>query len=262
MHSRTVSCYPWLLALCAYIWAAGLSMDEISGSKTSVHAGSFTDDYRKLVLRDPEDTPLHACTGLASSMLSNRVSWFFNLTGPSMSIDTACSSSMTAFDLACQGLHGRDADMVCTPSLRIHTLLNQCKAIVAGASLVFGLDLSMSLSRMGFLSKDSKCFSFDSQGNGYGRGEGFGVLIVKRLSDALRDNNTIRAVVRSAGSNQDGRTPGITQPSLASQQRLIKETYEKAALDMSITRFVEAHGTGTLVNMPLSLPTLALRLPS
>lgn len=107
----------------------------------------------------------------------------------------------------------------------------------------------MSLSRMGFLSKDSKCYSFDSRGNGYGRGEGFGVLVIKRLSDALLSNDVIRAVVRATGSNQDGRTPGITQPSLTAQERLIKETYRKAALDMGITRFVEAHGTGTLVRL-------------
>lgn len=113
----------------------------------------------------------------------------------------------------------------------------------------------MSLSRMGFLSKDSKCFSFDSRANGYGRGEGFGVLIVKRLSDALLANDTIRAVIRATGSNQDGRTPSITQPSQVAQENLIRETYRKAALDMSITRFVEAHGTGTLVSRHSLSPT-------
>ena len=112
----------------------------------------------------------------------------------------------------------------------------------------------MSLSRMGFLSKDSKCFSFDSRANGYGRGEGFGVLIIKRLSDALLANDTIRAVIRATGSNQDGRTPGITQPSQVAQENLIRETYRKAALDMSVTRFVEAHGTGTLVPIPFLSP--------
>ena len=91
-----------------------MSLDDVSGSRASVHVGCFTDDYNSTVLQDAENLPAHACTGLAASMLSNRISWFFNLTGPSMTLDTACSSSMTAFDLACQGLHNRDADMVRT----------------------------------------------------------------------------------------------------------------------------------------------------
>lgn len=107
------------------------------------------------------------------------------------------------------------------------------------------------LSNMAMLSPDSRCFSFDERANGYGRGEGFGVLILKRLSDALRDGDTIRAVVRSTGSNQDGHTPGITQPSKDAQETLIRETYEKAGLSMNSTRFFEAHGTGTAVGDPI-----------
>lgn len=103
---------------------------------------------------------------------------------------------------------------------------------------------------MSFLSPDSRCFSFDDRANGYARGEGFGVVILKRLSDALKDGDTIRAVIRSAGSNQDGRTPGITQPSREAQERLIKETYEKAGLSLHRTRYIEAHGTGTAIGDP------------
>lgn len=104
---------------------------------------------------------------------------------------------------------------------------------------------------MNFLSPDSRCFSFDDRANGYARGEGFGVVILKRLSDALRDGDNIRAVVRSTGSNQDGRTPGITQPSSEAQERLIKETYEKAGLSLQPTRYIEAHGTGTAIGDPV-----------
>ena len=100
---------------------------------------------------------------------------------------------------------------------------------------------------MNFFSKDSRCFSFDQRANGYARGEGFGVLVLKRLADALRDGDPIRAVVRSTASNQDGRTPGITQPNQDAQLRLIQETYEKAGLNPELTRYVEAHGTGTAV---------------
>ena len=104
------------------------------------------------------------------------------------------------------------------------------------------------LSNMNFISHGSRSFSFDHRSNGYGRGEGVGVIVLKRLTDALRDGDTIRAVVRSTGSNQDGRTPGITQPSQDAQEDLINDTYTKAGLDMQTTRYVEAHGTGTSVS--------------
>lgn len=104
---------------------------------------------------------------------------------------------------------------------------------------------------MNFLSPDSRCFSFDDRANGYARGEGFGVVILKPLSDALKDGDTIRAVIRSAGSNHDGRTPGITQPSSEAQERLINETYEKAGLSLQFTRYIEAHGTGTAIGDPV-----------
>lgn len=101
---------------------------------------------------------------------------------------------------------------------------------------------------MNFLSHDSRCFSFDDRANGYGRGEGVGMVVLKRLSDALDSGDTVRAVIRSTGSNQDGHTPGITQPSEVAQELLIRETYEKAKLDMRSTGYVEAHGTGTSVS--------------
>lgn len=102
------------------------------------------------------------------------------------------------------------------------------------------------MDNLGFLSKDSRCFSFDSRASSYARGEGFGVLVIKPLQDALNDGDTIRAVLRSSASNQDGRTPTATQPSKDAQKRLIQRAYEKAGLDMSSTRYFEAHGTGML----------------
>jgi acyl transferase domain-containing protein len=109
---------------------------------------------------------------------------------------------------------------------------------------MYAPDLSISLSNMTFLSPDSRCYSFDDRANGYSRGEGFGVVVVKRLSDALANNDTIRAIIRNTGSNQDGHTPGITQPSQGSQAALIKSTYERAGLSLEDTRYFEAHGTG------------------
>jgi acyl transferase domain-containing protein len=107
--------------------------------------------------------------------------------------------------------------------------------------------MAMSLNNQGFLSPEGRCRSFDEDANGYGRGEGFGAVILKRTGDAVVDNDVIRAVVRATGTNQDGRTPGIVQPSRQAQAELIRETYQKANLDMRLTRYVEAHGTGTPV---------------
>ncbi|KAL8724488.1 MAG: hypothetical protein Q9166_007922 [cf. Caloplaca sp. 2 TL-2023] len=214
---------------------AGISLEKAASTHTGVYTGAFADDFKLMTLRDTEVLPKHATTGSALSLLANRTSWFFNLKGPSINVDTACSSSMVALDLACQGLRNGDSQM----------------AIVAGSNLVFGLENILTMSNMNFFSPDGKCFSFDHRANGYARGEGLGALIVKRLSSAIEDGDTIRAVIRSTGSNQDGRTPGITQPSGDAQATLIKHTYEKAGLDMKFTRFFEAHGTGTAIGDPI-----------
>jgi acyl transferase domain-containing protein len=116
------------------------------------------------------------------------------------------------------------------------------QALVTGSSVILAPDSTLSLMNMSFLSPQGRCHSFDDRADGYSRGEGFGVVLLKRLSDALRDKNTIRAVVRSTGSNQDGHTPGVTQPSCELQALLIKETYEKAGLSFQNTRYFEAHG--------------------
>ncbi|KAF4629252.1 hypothetical protein G7Y89_g8896 [Cudoniella acicularis] len=213
---------------------AGIPMEKIARTKTSVHTGCFTSDYTSLFSKDPDVPSKYAGVGTAAAMLANRISWFFDLTGPSVNLDSACSSSMMALDIACQGLWNGDIPM----------------AIVAGSNLVFGLDYFACLSNMGFLSTSSRCFSFDNRANGYARGEGVGVLIIKRIRDAIRDGDPIRAVIRSTGSNQDGHTPGVTQPSKDSQEQLIRDTYSKAGLSMHNTMFFESHGTGTLIGDP------------
>jgi acyl transferase domain-containing protein/NADPH:quinone reductase-like Zn-dependent oxidoreductase/SAM-dependent methyltransferase len=187
--------------------------------------------------RDSERIQKYSATGISSAMLSNRLSWFFNLHGPSITLDTACSSGMVALDLACQGLWSGQTDM----------------GIVASSNLILSAELNISLSNMGFLSPDGRCFSFDHRANGYARGEGVAALIIKPLSKAIESGNQIRALIRSIGSNQDGRTNGgITQPSRAMQAELIRGTYRRAGtgLDMSKTRFFEAHGTGTAIGDP------------
>jgi acyl transferase domain-containing protein len=128
---------------------------------------------------------------------------------------------------------------------------------VSGVNIMDYPGTTMTLGGIGVLSPDGKCFSFDHRGNGYGRGEGVGTVIVKRLNAALRDKNTIRAIIRNTGSNQDGRTPGIAQPSGAAQERLIRHVYANAGLDLSHTRYIEAHGTGTQVGDPIEAGAIA-----
>ncbi|KAF3057128.1 Lovastatin diketide synthase LovF [Daldinia childiae] len=213
---------------------AGIPMAMINNSDTSVHTGCFTTDYALNYAKDPDNLPKYAATGMAGSMLSNRISTFFGLTGPSITVDTACSSSLVALDLACQSIIDGRSKM----------------GIVAGCNLLLTTDLFISLSNLGFLSPDGVCHSFDSRANGYGRGEGFGVLIIKPVDAAVRDGDIIRAVIRAVGTNQNGHT-NLAQPNKEMQRQLIQNTYHKANLDMSQTRYFEAHGTGTASGDPL-----------
>ncbi|KAI1745439.1 BcPKS1, polyketide synthase [Xylaria scruposa] len=214
---------------------AGLTIENVSGSQTGVYSGCMTYDYKDITTRDLEDFPKYAATGITSNMLANRVSWFYNLLGPSITLDSACSSSLMAFDIACQGLRNGDCSM----------------AVVTGSTLLASAEPFLTLINMGFLSPHGRCFSFDERANGYARGEGIGVVLLQPLRDAIAQGNPIRAIVRSTGSNQDGHTPGVTQPSKESQAALIRDTYEKAGLDFTHTRYFEAHGTGTAIGDPI-----------
>ncbi|KAF2490386.1 reducing type I polyketide synthase [Lophium mytilinum] len=214
---------------------AGQPLDRVIGSKTSVFTGCFTNDWQQLSLKDAEQCTSHAGIGFEASILANRLSWFFNFKGTSFNVDSACSSSLVCVDLAVKNLTSGDADM----------------SIAAGCNLLFYPDIMHALSNLGLLSPDNQCYSFDDRANGYARGEGFGVLVLKRLSDAIKHNDVIRAVIRSTGSNQDGYTTGLTQPSGKAQSELIRETYRRAGLELDQTRFIEAHGTGTAVGDPI-----------
>ncbi|RDL35202.1 uncharacterized protein BP5553_07133 [Venustampulla echinocandica] len=214
---------------------AGIPLEKVTGSSTSVYTGCFSTDYLLQFMKDPESLPTYAATGVGASLLANRLSWFFDLKGPSVNLDSACSSSGMALDMACAGLRDRSCNM----------------SLVGGCNLTYAPDYFNILTNLNMLSHDGRSFAFDSRANGYARGEGFGVVILKRLEDAIADGDTIRGVIRSTGCNQDGRTPGITQPSSVAQEALIRETYRKAGLSMTMTRFCEAHGTGTALGDPI-----------
>ncbi|KAL8732943.1 MAG: hypothetical protein Q9181_003765 [Wetmoreana brouardii] len=231
---------------------AGVPLERIAGTNTSVHVGCFTADYIMSNWRDSQQIPKYSATGTAASILANRISWFYDLQGPSMTVDTACSSGMVAMDLACRGIWSRTSDIVSSPKCSPLLSIDREKAIVAGANIISSVELNIALSNMNFLSPDARCYSFDHRASGYARGEGFGVLVLKPLNRAVRDGDTIRALIRSTGINQDGHTTGgITQPSKDLQASLIKDTYKRAGLNMKTTRFFEAHGTGTFIGDPI-----------
>ncbi|KAF2811619.1 putative polyketide synthase [Mytilinidion resinicola] len=223
---------------------AGLPIENLTGSDTSCYVGCFTRDYHEMLMRDAETSPMYAGTGTGFSLLSNRVSWFYDFRGPSMTLDTACSSSLVGLHLACQGLRAGESKI----------------AVVSGANLILSPDLAMFLSNLHMLSKEGLSKSFAEGVTGYGRGEGIATVILKPLADALRDGDSIRAVIRGSGINQDGHTTGITLPNSDAQASLIRSTYRSAGLDFSQTSYFEAHGTGTAVGDPLELSAVAKTL--
>ncbi|KAL3303878.1 putative polyketide synthase [Colletotrichum asianum] len=208
---------------------AGLRTEDLKGSPTAVYVGSFVKDYEQICLRDMDWQPQYAATGTGNAIMANRVSYTYDFKGPSMTLDTGCSGSLVAVHLAAQALRTGDCDL----------------ALAAGAGLILTPNTMMPMTALNFLSPDGKCFAFDSRANGYGRGEGIGFVVLKKMSHALRDNDTIRAVIRGTHVNQDGLTTGITLPSKEAQVANIRSLYSKYNLEMQQTAFVECHGTGT-----------------
>lgn len=217
--------------------SAGYTLEQLQGSSTSVFVGLMTADYYDLQLRDMETLPRYNATGTARSILSNRISYFFDLKGPSMTIDTACSSSLVALHEAVQSLRNGDSET----------------AIVAGANLLLDPSMYVAESTLHMLSPSSRSRMWDKSADGYARGEGFAALFLKPLSRALEDGDDIECVVRETAINSDGRTKGITMPSSHAQAALIRQTYQNAGLDILVDRpqFFECHGTGTLAGDPI-----------
>lgn len=217
---------------------AGIPLHKVAGTRTGVYMGSVTTDYRDMICRDIDNAPQYTFTGTCPASMANRISWLWDLRGPSFPINTACSSSMVALHLACQSLQTGESDM----------------AIVGASSHLMNPEMFIFLSQHGFLSPDGKCKTFDASADGYGRGEGFGCVILKRAEDAIAAGDPIRAIIRATASNQDGRTKGLTMPSGDAQMALIKEVYDKAGLDFGSTAYVEAH-------VCLSFQSLAVKYP-
>ncbi|KAI1117711.1 hypothetical protein F5Y14DRAFT_464761 [Nemania sp. NC0429] len=223
--------------------SAGVTLESISGSNTAVFVGSFTSDYQQMSIRDPDFRHNYAATGVDPGIISNRIGNIFNLQGPSFTINTACSSSIYALHNACHALRSRDCDA----------------AIVGGVNLIITVDQHMNTAKLGILSPTSTCHTFDASADGYGRAEGAGALYVKRLSDAIRDGDPIRGVVRSTAVNTNGKVEGmgITHPSVKGQERVVRMAYQRANLDPSLTAYAELHGTGTPVGDPIEVRAIS-----
>nr|CBD77732.1 polyketide synthase [Chondromyces crocatus] len=207
---------------------AGLPPDQLAGSRTGVFIGVFVDDYARMQ-STPEQIDTYTATGGARSIVPNRLSYLLDLRGPSMAVDSACSSSLVAIHLACQSLRSGESTL----------------AIAGGVNAILTPHNTIAMSQLGAMAPDGRCKAFDARANGYVRSEGAGVVILKRLSDALRDRDPIYAVIRGSAVNQDGRTNGLTAPSRQAQEAVLREAFGRAGVASTEVQYVEAHGTGT-----------------
>ncbi|KAG0646234.1 Highly reducing polyketide synthase [Hyphodiscus hymeniophilus] len=221
--------------------SAGITVQGVAGSNTSMFGGTFFHDYQDGAMRDPDTLPRFLMVGCGTAMASNRISHFYDLRGTSFSLDTGCSTTLTALHQACQNLRAGESDM----------------SVVGGANVMLNPDNFVAMSSLRLISADGKSYAFDSRASGYGRGEGSATVIIKRLDDAIRDGDPIRAVIRGTGCNQDGKTDTITTPSQRAQEELMRKVYETSKLDPSETTYFEAHGTGTPTGDPIECRAVA-----
>jgi acyl transferase domain-containing protein len=215
---------------------AGQLPERLMGSKTGVFVGIWSLDYQQRVLAlSPDKLDAYCFTGNVLSTAAGRLAYTLGLQGPCMTVETACSSSLTAVHLACQSLRMGESSM----------------ALAGGVNLMLSPTTTKLLIKTQALSPDGRCKTFDARANGFVRGEGCGLLVLKRLSDAERDGDTILALVRGSAINQDGRSTGLTAPNVLSQQALLRQALENARLTPQDIGYLETHGTGTSLGDPI-----------
>ncbi|MCF2860137.1 amino acid adenylation domain-containing protein [Pseudoalteromonas sp. SMS1] len=210
---------------------------QVSGQNVGVYLGCAQSDYAEMAERD---APAQVFWGNAGSVIPARVSYFLNLKGPALAIDTACSSSLVAIHSACQALNNDEIS----------------SALVGGVATLCSPKFSIYAGRAGMLSPDGTCYTFDDRANGFVPGEGVGVLVLKKLEDAERDNDQIYGVILGSATNQDGTTSGITAPSSLSQEQLHQEIYDRFNIEPDSIQMLEAHGTGTKLGDPIEFQAL------
>ena len=221
---------------------AGEVPERLAGSRTGVFVGISTHDYGDIQMY-PGNRHLidgYANSGTATSIAANRISYLFDFRGPSLAVDTACSSSLTAVHLACGALRDGDCDL----------------ALAGGVQVLLTPELTIGFCKASMLAPDGRCKAFDARANGYARGEGAGLVVLKPLEKALADGDTVYAVIRATSINEDGRTHGMTVPSREAQEELLREACRKAGVSPGDVRYVEAHGTGTAVGDPIEASAL------
>ncbi|WP_370332194.1 SDR family NAD(P)-dependent oxidoreductase [Mycolicibacterium hippocampi] len=222
---------------------AGINPRSLRGSAAGVFVGMTTNDYYHSVVGKlaPEDIDPYIPFGNAPNFAAGRLSYFLGIRGPAVVSDTACSSSLVSIHLACQSLRRRESD----------------HALAAGVNLILSPENNIACSRWGMLAPDGLCKTFDADADGYVRSEGCGVVVLKRLTDALRDGDRVLAVVRGSAVNQDGASSGQTVPNGPAQQELMRKALETSRLAPSDIDYIEAHGTGTALGDPIELDALS-----
>jgi acyl transferase domain-containing protein/acyl carrier protein len=220
----------------------GQVLERLAGSKTAVFVGisSWEYSFAQIDFRDRAIIDAYTNTGGSLSIAANRVSYCFDLRGPSVAVDTACSSALVAVHLACKSIWEGDCTL----------------ALAGGVNVLLMPDWYIGFSRLGMLSPDGRCHAFDAAANGFVRGEGAGMIVLKPLAQALADNDRIYAVIRGTAVNQDGRTLGLTVPSEEAQEALLRQAYQNAGVDPATVQYIESHGTGTLVGDPIEARAL------
>lgn len=220
---------------------AGIVPERLAGSATGVFMGVATSDYGHLQLQRLDQIDAHTGAGSALSIAANRLSYLFDLRGPSLAIDTACSSSLVAVQQACTSIAQGDCTL----------------ALAGGVNLILSPGLAINFAKAGAMARDGRCKTFDSRADGYVRAEGAGVVVLKPLSAAQRDGDSIYAVIRGGAVNQDGRTNGLMAPNPRAQEAVLQTAYARAGVAPEDVHYVEAHGTGTLLGDPIEAKALA-----
>ena len=222
---------------------ANMNIEQYNGSNTGVYVGICNNEYYLSQTQSGDLTTInpYSLTGCSWSTACGRISYTFGFEGPCASVDTACSSALTALHFACTALKTGEADM----------------QVVAGVNLIESPTTGIGFSKLQATCPDGYCKSFDASANGYARGEGCGVILLKRLSDAIRDENEILAVVRATGINQDGKSNGLTAPNGESQEKLIQTTMARGGVTSDSIDYVEMHGTGTKLGDPIEVNAVA-----
>jgi phthiocerol/phenolphthiocerol synthesis type-I polyketide synthase D len=220
---------------------AGIAPDDLAGIRAAVMMGVYYTEYQGISAANPDNIDAYSATGNAHAVAVGRIAYLLGLRGPAIAVDSACSSSLTTIHLACQSLRLRESDL----------------ALAGGVSLILRPETQIAMSKWGMLSPRGRCHSFDAGADGFVRGEGAGVVVLKRLTDAIRDGDRVLAVVRGSAVNQDGRSNGLTAPNTLAQRDVITRALRSADVPGNSVNFIEAHGTGTALGDPIEFEALA-----